>query len=77
VSERNGDWPYGWELVTIGDVIIPKVEQGAPNIHFTYIDIGGINNQTKQIESTKDFAARSTSKAERSNMFRLTTFSFQ
>jgi type I restriction enzyme S subunit len=57
VSEWNGDCPGGWELVTIGDVVVPKVEQGAPSTDFTYIDIGSIDNETKQIESAKGFTA--------------------
>jgi len=44
-----------WELATIGDVVVPKVEQGTPSTDFTYIDIGSINNKTKQIESAKGF----------------------
>jgi type I restriction enzyme S subunit len=43
--------------VTIGDVVIPKVEQGAPSTDFTYIDIGSVNNKTKRIESARDMAA--------------------
>jgi type I restriction enzyme S subunit len=45
--------------VTIGDVVVPKVEQGAPRTDFTYIDIGSVNNKTKQIESAKDMVAGS------------------
>jgi len=59
MSERNGDWPEGWESVAIGDVVIPKVEQGAASADFTYIDIGSVNNQTKQIDSAKDLIAGS------------------
>jgi type I restriction enzyme S subunit len=40
--------------VTVGDVVIPKVQQGTPRTDFTYIDIGSVNNKTKQIESTKE-----------------------
>jgi type I restriction enzyme, S subunit len=54
MSEAKGDWPAGWELVTIGDVVVPKVEQGSPTTDFTYIDIGSVNNKTKQINSAKD-----------------------
>ena len=57
MSERNGNWPTGWESVVIGDVVVPKVEQGAPSTDFTYIDIGSVNNKTKQIESAKGIAA--------------------
>jgi type I restriction enzyme, S subunit len=53
VSEGNADLPAGWELVTIGDVVVPKVEQGAPRTDFTYIDIGSVNNKTKQIDSAR------------------------
>jgi type I restriction enzyme S subunit len=57
MSKANGDWPAGWELVTIGDVVVPKVEQGAPTTDFTYVDIGSVNNKTKQIDSAKDLIA--------------------
>jgi hypothetical protein len=59
MRERCSDWPTGWELVTIGEVVISKVQQGAPHTAFTYIDIGSVNNKTKQIESAKEFAADS------------------
>jgi type I restriction enzyme, S subunit len=59
VSAGNGDWPAGWESVTIGDVVVPKVEQGTPSTDFTYIDIGSVNNKTKQIDSAKDIIAES------------------
>lgn len=59
MKERCTDWPDGWESVTIDDVVVPKVQQGAPNTAFTYIDIGSVNNKTKQIESAKELAAGS------------------
>jgi type I restriction enzyme, S subunit len=59
MRKRRSDWPDGWESVTIGDVVVPKVQQGAPNTTFTYIDIGSVNNKTKQIETAKEFAAGS------------------
>jgi hypothetical protein len=45
--------------VTIGDVVVPKVKQGTPHTDFTYIDIGSVNNKTKQIESAKELAVGS------------------
>jgi type I restriction enzyme S subunit len=59
MSGWRSNWPDRWELVTIGDVVIPKVKQGTPHTDFTYIDIGSINNKTKQIESTKEFSVGS------------------
>jgi hypothetical protein len=58
MRERRSDWPAGWESVTIGDVVVSKVQQGALPTAFTYIDIGSVNNKMKQIESAKEFAVR-------------------
>jgi type I restriction enzyme S subunit len=42
--------PNGWAPARIGDVTIPKVEQTEPEgREFRYIDIGSVDNRTKQI----------------------------
>lgn len=55
MSDRERHLPPGWACVHIGEVVVPKVRQGVPAAEddFKYIDIGSIDNQTKQIDSPK------------------------
>lgn len=47
--------PIGWTASTIGDLVVPRIEQGAPvdGVEFMYVDIGSIDTKTKRIVSPK------------------------
>jgi type I restriction enzyme S subunit len=54
MSEGNG-LPNGWAEATIGDLVQPKVSQeGADKgVSFIYVDISGVNNESKKIEDPR------------------------
>jgi type I restriction enzyme S subunit len=46
--------PKGWALVSIGDVVEARVDQGEPgNSPVSYIDIGSIDRDSKRVTATK------------------------
>jgi type I restriction enzyme S subunit len=51
--------PNGWVRTTVGVICVPKVEQRTPDVDFTYVDIGSVDNQKKVIASPNRVAAKS------------------
>jgi len=47
--------PSTWIHSTIGEIVMPKVEQGLPDDsdEFTYVDIGSVNTQSKRVVEPK------------------------
>jgi type I restriction enzyme S subunit len=63
------DLPEGWITTTIGDVAVPKVEQGGPvgRQEFTYIDISSIDNDLKAITEPKKVETKDAPSRARQN----------
>lgn len=50
--------PKGWTLASLGEITVPKVEQGPPSTHAVpYIDISSIDRQRKTIGDLRDVDA--------------------
>jgi type I restriction enzyme, S subunit len=70
-NSLKDELPKGWIKTTIGEVTIPKVRQGMPDVKesITYIDISSIDNRLKQIVNPKKIEATKAPSRARQKVF--------